>query len=105
MLDFLLFENYRLAQHHKLDVVIIAKMLKSQGLNVAIFDIYHEDKDSDIEGIPVLHWTSKASVPDDSWMLRKHSVFGTIIKSSLFRRQLHRYMQEVKSFIQVSQVP
>lgn len=79
MLDFLLFENYRLAQHHKLDVVIIAKMLKSQGLNVAIFDIYHEDKDSDIEGIPVLHWTSKASVPDDSWMLRKHSVFGTII--------------------------
>ena len=99
MLDFLLFENYRLAQHHKLDVVIIAKMLKSQGLNVAIFDIYHEDKDSDIEGIPVLHWTSKASVPDDSWMLRKHSVFGTIIKSSLFRRQQHRYMQEVKSFI------
>lgn len=99
MLDFLLFENYRLAQHHKFDVLIIAKMLKSQGLNVAIFDIYHEDKDSDIEGIPVLHWISKASVPDDSWMLRKHSVFETIIKSSLFRRQLHSYMQEVKSFI------
>lgn len=99
MLDFLLFENYRLAQHHKLDVLIIAKMLKSQGLNVAIFDIYHEDKDSDIEGIPVLHWASKASVPDDSWMLRKHSVFETIIKSSLFRRQQHSYMQEVKSFI------
>lgn len=99
MLDFLLFENYRLAQHHKFDVLIIAKMLKSQGHNVAIFDIYHEDKDSDIEGIPVLHWISKASVPDDSWMLRKHSVFETIIKSSLFRRQLHSYMQEVKSFI------
>lgn len=99
MLDFLLFENYRLAQHHKLDVLIIAKMLKSQGLNVAIFDIYHEEKDSDIEGIPVLHWNSKASVPDDSWMLRKHSVFETIIKSSLFRRQQRRYMQEVKSFI------
>lgn len=99
MLDFLLFENYRLAQHHKLDVLIIAKMLKSQGFKVAIFDIYHEDKDSDIEGIPVLHWASKASVPDDSWMLRKHSVFETIIKSSLFRRQQHSYMQEVKSFI------
>lgn len=99
MLDFLLFENYRLAQHHKLDVLIIAKMLKSQGFKVAIFDIYHENKDSDIEGIPVLHWASKASVPDDSWMLRKHSVFETIIKSSLFRRQQHSYMQEVKSFI------
>ena len=99
MYDFLLFENYHLAVHHKIDVVIIAKMLKSQGLNVAIFDIYHEDKDSDIEGIPVLHWTSKASVPDDSWMLRKHSVFETVIKSPLFRRQQHSYMQEVKSFI------
>lgn len=99
MYDFLLFENYHLAVHHKIDVVIIAKMLKSQGLNIAIFDIYHEDKDSDIEGIPVLHWTSKASVPDDSWMLRKHSVFETIIKSPLFRRQQHSYMQEVKAFI------
>ena len=47
----------------------------------------------------MLHWASKASVPDDSWMLRKHSVFETIIKSSLFRRQQHSYMQEVKSFI------
>ena len=99
MLDFLLFENYHLAQHHRLDVLIIAKMLKSQGLKVAIFDIYHEDRTDDIEGIPVLHWSSKNPIPDDSWMIRKHTVFETIIKSNMFQWQLHCYMKEVKSFI------
>lgn len=99
MYDFLLFENYHLAVHHKMDVVIIAKMLKSQGLDVAIFDIYHEDFDDDIDGIPVLHWTSKSPIPDDSWMIRKHSVLETIFKSKLFKWQLHSYMKEVKSFI------
>lgn len=99
MYDFLLFENYHLAQHHRLDVLIIAKMLKSQGLKVAIFDIYHEDRADDIEGIPVLHWSSKNPIPDDSWMIRKHIVFETIIKSNIFQWQLHCYMKEVKSFI------
>lgn len=99
MYDFLLFENYHLAQHHRMDVLIIAKMLKSQGLNVAIFDIYHEDSADDIEGIPVLHWNSKVSIPDDSWMMRKHTVFETLIKSTVFQRQLHCYMEEAKSFI------
>lgn len=99
MLDFLLFENYHLAQHHRLDVLIIAKMLKSQGLKVAIFDIYHEDRTDDIEGIPVLHWSSKNPIPDDSWMIRKHTVFETLIKSNMFQWQLHCYMKEVKSFI------
>lgn len=99
MYDFLLFENYHLAQHHRMDVLIIAKMLKSQGLKVAIFDIYHEEDGNDVEGIPVLHWTSKTPIPDDSWMIRKHSVLETIFKSKLFQWQLHRYMKEVKSFI------
>lgn len=99
MYDFLLFENYHLAQHHRFDVVIIAKMLKSQGLKVAIFDIYHEDDGDDVEGIPVLHWTSKTSIPDDSWMKRKHSVLETVFKSKLFQWQLYCYMKEVKSFI------
>lgn len=99
MYDFLLFENYHLAQHHRLDVLIIAKMLKSQGLKVAIFDIYHEDCADDIEGIPVLHWSSKNPIPDDSWMIRKHTVFETLIKSNMFQWQLHCYMKEVKSFI------
>lgn len=99
MYDFLLFENYHLAQHHRLDVLIIAKMLKSQGLKVAIFDIYHEDCADDIEGIPVLHWSSKNPIPDDSWMIRKHTVFETLIKSNMFQWQLHCYMKDVKSFI------
>ena len=96
MLDFLLFENYHLAYHHKMDVVIIAKMLKSQGLNVAIFDIYHEDH---IDGIPVLHWDSQQKVPNDVWMTYPHSLMVTLGKGWMFQIQQHRYMKEVKKYI------
>ena len=100
MFDFLLFENFHIASHHKIDVLLIAKMLKSQGMKVAIFDIYHEDKEDDIEGIPVLHWTSSNKVPDDSWMTKRHSLIETLWKGSVFQIHQHRYMKEVKAFIE-----
>ena len=43
--DFILFENYHQATNHKYDVFLIAKLLKSKGLKVAVLDIYHEDKE------------------------------------------------------------
>lgn len=98
--DFILFENYHLAYHHKIDVVLIAKMLKSQGLNVAIFDIYHEDKEDEIEGIPVIHWQSKQLPYDDSWMLKKHSVLKIVRESFRQSYQQYLYMKEVKAFIE-----
>lgn len=74
MIDFLLFENYHLASHHIYDLVLIARMMQSQGLHVAIFDVFHEISEDEKDGIPVIHWQSEHAVPDDSWMLRKHSV-------------------------------
>ena len=87
MLDFLLFESFHTASHHKIDVLLIAKMLKSQSLNVAIFDIYHEDKEDVIEGVPVIHWTSSSKLPDDTWMTRRHSALETLYKGFLFQIQ------------------
>ena len=53
--DIIVFENYRQAKHHKIDVRLIAKLLKAGGLSVAILDIYHEDRYDELDDIPVLH--------------------------------------------------
>lgn len=100
MYDFLLFENYHLASHHIYDLVLIARMMQSQGMSVAIFDIFHEIKEDEIEGIPVIHWHSQFAVPDDSWMLYKHSLWDTVIRSIKQRIQTHRYFKEVVAFAQ-----
>lgn len=98
--EFILFESYHLASHHSFDVVLIGRMLKSQGLKVAIFDLYHNIKEEELEGIPVIHWISKCQAPDDSWRLRKHTIWETLIKSKKFTFQQHLYMKEALSFIQ-----
>lgn len=100
MYDFLLFENYHLATNHIYDLVLIARMMSSQGLNVAIFDIYHEFVENEIEGVPIIHWTSKTTYPDDSWMHRKHSIWVTICHSLTDRRKIQSYMKEVKTYIE-----
>ena len=97
--NFLLFENYHQAIHHIFDLVLIGRMLKSQGLNVGIFDIYHEINEDVIDGLPVVHWSNKCKVPDDGWRLRKHSVWETIIKSKIFWYNQHRYMNEALAFV------
>lgn len=99
-LDIILFESYHLAKHHSYDVVLIARMLQSTGQKVAIFDLYHEVDEDSIEGIPVIHWTSKYRVPDDSWRARRHSVWETLIKSKKFQFDQHQYMKEALAFIQ-----
>ena len=61
--DFILFENYHLAQNHKIDLVLIARMLQSQGLKFAILDIYGEDNGNEVEGVEIIKLPFKASPP------------------------------------------
>lgn len=61
--DFILFENYHQAQNHKIDLVLIARMLKSQGLKVAILNIYGEDNVKEIDGIEFINLPFKATPP------------------------------------------
>ena len=98
-MKWLLFESFHLAQHHKLDVLLIAKMLKSQGEEVSIFDIFHEYSEDIVDGIPILHWKSNITVPDNSWMLQKHSFLDSIWKGLQHGIQTDRYMRAVKKFI------
>ncbi len=61
--DFILFENYHQAQHHKIDLVLIARMLQSQGLKVAILNIYGEDNSKEVDGIEIINLPFKATKP------------------------------------------
>ncbi|MBQ3129793.1 MAG: glycosyltransferase [Bacteroidaceae bacterium] len=98
-MKWLLFESFHLAQNHKLDVLIIAKMLKSQGEDVSIFDIFHEYNEDVVDSIPILHWKSNITVPDDSWMLQKHSFLYSFWKGLQYGIHKDRYMRAVKNFI------
>jgi glycosyltransferase involved in cell wall biosynthesis len=74
-------------------------MMRSQGLNVAIFDVYHEMPEDMQDGIPILHWRSKHQAPDDSWMLHKHTKWKTIINSVCQQSRIDRFFREVVLFI------
>lgn len=99
MYNFILFENFHLATHHLYDLVLIARMMQSQGLSVVIFDVYHEIEKDELEGVPVIHWQSSRKIPDDQWMLRKHSLLETLVKSISQGIQTHYYFKEVMSFV------
>lgn len=93
--DFILFENYHQAFNHKYDVVLIAKLLKYTGLDVAILDIYHEDNSDDIDGIPVLHLTKKNQIPNDQWQRRPKNKLISWFCLIRFLWQQHKYIRQV----------
>lgn len=61
--DFILFENYHQAFNHKIDLVLIARMLKSQGLNVAILNLYGEEISNEVEGVKIINLPFNATPP------------------------------------------
>lgn len=93
--DFILFENYHLATHHKIDLYLIAQMLQHEGLNVAILNIYGEDATSSIKNIPIINLPFPAQVPNDEWQRKPknkiHSFFATLI----LLKQQHTYIKKV----------
>lgn len=98
--DFILFENYHLASNHKYDLFLIARLLKSKGLNVAVLDIYHEDKDDEKESIPIIHLQSKAEIPNDRWQNVHKSKFLSLLCFVRYLWQQHFYMKNVLAEIE-----
>lgn len=98
--DFILFENYHQAQHHKFDMVLIARMLQSQGLYVAILDVYGEDKGDYIEGIEVVHLPFRESIPNDKWQLAPKNKLHSLACKLRFLWQQHHYIKQVVGFIE-----
>lgn len=99
--DIILFENFHSAFHHKFDVHLIARLLKSKGMKVAILNIYDEDKPEDYPGIDLLDLPFHARIPDDkAWLDCKGNVVKRLYYVMRFLKQQHRYMREVRAFIQ-----
>lgn len=97
--DFLLFENYHHATHHKFDLTLIARMLQSQGMRVAILNIYHEEKDDEFEGIPVLNLPFSMPIPNDHWQLQPKNKVHSLLAKIRFLWQQYWYFKRVIVYI------
>lgn len=99
--DIILFENLHSASNHKIDLLLIAKMLKYQGWNVGILDIYKEDKGNDMDGIPIIHLKSiiNKNIPDDRWQKSPKNKLNSLYCLIRFLWQQHFYMKAVRSEI------
>lgn len=75
--------------------MLIAKLLKHAGLNVAVLDIYHEDNEDEKEGIPVIHLKYNHTIPDDAWQLHPKNKFLSMVSTFHFLRQQNEYIKEV----------
>ena len=99
-LDFLFFENFRIATHHKIDLVLIARMLQSQGFKVAILNIYGEDNDEMVNGIPIVNLSFSLPIPDDRWQLEPKNKVHSLYALCRFLWQQHCYMKKVAKEIE-----
>lgn len=90
--DFILFENYRNASHHKFDLIQTASFLKYSGMKVAILDVFREYSVSEIEGIRVIHHNVKLKVPVVRWTSNK---FVNLFKKLSFLCLQHRFMKAI----------
>lgn len=93
--NFILFENYHLATNHKYDLFLIAKLLKSKGLKVAVLDVYHEDKEDEKDGISIIHLQSKAEIPNDKWQQAPKNKVLSLLCFVRYLLQQHFYMKKV----------
>lgn len=90
--DFILFENYRNASHHKFDLIQTASFLKYSGMNVGILDIFREYSVPEIEGIKVIHHNVKLKIPIAKWTNNK---FINLFKKLKFIYQQHKFMKAI----------
>lgn len=93
--DFLLFENWHQAKHHKYDLFLIARLLQSKGLKVAVLDVYHEDKEDEKQGVPVIHLHFNHAIPNDKWNLFPKNKLINLLCLLRFLWQQHFYMKQV----------
>ena len=94
--DFLVSENHHFSFHHKFDAILIAKMLQSQGMKVGILNLFGEDKEPYIDGIPVVNLPDGLHAPDDSKVAKVGG--NPIIKTYYLLKhayQRHVFMKKV----------
>lgn len=101
MYDFILFENFHAAFHHKIDVYLIARLLKSKGLKVAILNVYSEDKQEDYPDVDLLDLPFSDSIPNDqAWIESKENIVKRLFYVIRFLVQQSHYMKKVYAYVQ-----
>lgn len=98
--DIIMFENFHSAFHHKYDLYLIARLLKSRRLNVAILNVYGEDKTEDYPEIDLLELPFYDNIPNDKAWLESKSIFKRLYYVIRFLFQQHRYMRKVRNFVE-----
>lgn len=98
--DFLLFENYHQASHHKFDVALIGRMMQSQGMTVAVLNLYNEDKEDSYGGIPVLNMPFQKSIPNDKWQIQPKNKLHSLLAKIRFLWQQRQYFRKVVKAIE-----
>lgn len=98
--DMVLFENFHSAYRHKFDVYLIARLLKSKGLNVAIVNIYNEDKQEDYPNIPLIQLPGLRKIPNDNLWLMNSSLIKRVFGAILFLIQQHFYYKRIVGYIE-----
>lgn len=87
--DIILFEQYRQASHHVIDLILIARLLKKSGLNPAILNIYGDYDTDQCMGIPLINLDIRRVQPINPYR------FPSIIRVIPFYLQQHKYMCSV----------
>lgn len=91
--DVICFEGLQSATNHIYDVHLIARMLKKNGLNVAILDVYGIDSATVSEDIEILRpFTDVHKVPTSYSRM-------WILNQMLFQWKMHWYMKKVLKVI------
>lgn len=98
--DFIAFESWHTAPTHKFDVSLIARLLQNAGVKVAILDIYHEDNQDEIDGVPVVHMKYKHTAPNQYWQTHPKNKFHSMLCTFRFLWQQYLYMWHVKKEIE-----
>ena len=97
--DFILFENCHAAKHHIFDVVLIARMLQSQGLKVAILNIYSDIEKKELDGIEVINLPFSIPIPNDKWKKNPKNKIHSLLCNIRFFYQQYFYIKKVVKYI------
>lgn len=97
--DFILFENFHNAEHHIFDMMLTARILKSQGMEVGVLDIYKEYTKDSGQGITIIPLPFADDIPNDHWQKAPRNKLHSLFCKLRFLWQQHWYLKKVIKYI------
>lgn len=92
--DILLFENCEPWKTHKVDMLLLGRMLQAHGMRVGILDIYGEEQGDSMGGFPVEHLKDMPPFPGFVWGGGPFSKLTSSPRLVVFHQQIDRYYRK-----------